>query len=306
MNGGPLRPGPHGGEGPRLAAFLGMDPGRVLDLSQSLNPVAADPIPIVARHLDALGHYPDPAEATRCLADHIGIDARRLVLTSGGSEAIALVAGLVGEGRVDEPEFSLYRRHLETVGPDGARFRSNPHNPTGLLAGPEETAAVWDEAFYPLATGTWTRGDADRGSWVLGSLTKLLACPGLRLGYVIAPDKSSAELVRQRQPLWSVGGLACAALGDLLETVELVAWSRTVAELRRDLVDLLETNGFTPARSEANWVLLDAPDLRADLARHAIAIRDCASFGMAGVVRIAVPDSDDMERLAKALGRPSS
>ena len=41
-----LAPGAHGGEGPRLAALLGIDPGEVLDLSQSLNPVAPDPVPI--------------------------------------------------------------------------------------------------------------------------------------------------------------------------------------------------------------------------------------------------------------------
>jgi len=59
-------------------------------------------------------------------------------------------------------------------------------NPTGLLAGQSETAAVWDEAFYALATGSWTRGDVAAGATVVGSLTKLFACPGLRVGYVLA------------------------------------------------------------------------------------------------------------------------
>lgn len=296
-----LPAGEHGGEGPRLAALLGIDPAAVLDLSLSLNPVAPDPIPIVARHLDTLRHYPDATDATRCLAEAIDVDPSRVVLTNGGSEAIALVAGLLRAGRVDDPEFSLYRRHLRAIGPDGARFRSNPHNPTGLLAHPDGVAAVWDEAFYPLATGRWTRGDAEQGSWVLGSLTKLLACPGLRVGYAIAPDEAGAEDLRARQPLWSVNGPACAALSELLETVDLAAWCGQVTDLRRDLVTVLEANGFTPRPSDANWVLVDAPDLRAALGRHGIAIRDCASFGMAHTVRIAVPDADGLERLASAL-----
>src|SRR5215469_17794324 len=94
-----------------------------------------------------------------------------LLLTNGGAEAIVLAGAELG-GSVIEPDFALYPRD------GGRRWRSNPHNPTGLLAGPEVAAEVWDEAFYPLATGQWTRGDP--GQVVVGSLTKLLACPGLR------------------------------------------------------------------------------------------------------------------------------
>ena len=100
--------------------------------------------------------------------------------------------------------FALYRRHLAAVGHGLGRWRSNPSNPLGVLAENNETAAVWDEAFYPLATGKWTRGDSE--SWRVGSLTKLWACAGLRLGYVIAPSdegggrdpEGAAPLVCQR------------------------------------------------------------------------------------------------------------
>jgi histidinol-phosphate/aromatic aminotransferase/cobyric acid decarboxylase-like protein len=128
---GPLvTPGEHGGEGPRLAAVLGIETHRVLDLSQSLNPAAPDPVPIVARNVGTIGSYPDPAAARTALAATIGVDADRVVLTNGGAEAIALVAHDLGTGRVDEPEFSLYRRHLDRVDPKGPRFRSNPHSPS--------------------------------------------------------------------------------------------------------------------------------------------------------------------------------
>ena len=75
------------------------------------------------------------------------------MLTNGGSEAIALVAAELGEGEVVDPEFSLYRRHLPVVRAGAGRWRSNPSNPLGELAGPSDVAAVWDEAFWPLATG---------------------------------------------------------------------------------------------------------------------------------------------------------
>ena len=290
-------PGEHGGDGARLAARLGIDPDDVLDLSASLNPCAPDVTPLAARHLSSLRRYPDDTTATATLAAAVGVDAERIVLTNGGSEAIALVAAELEVGTVEQPEFSLYERHL--VGAGGGRWRSNPRNPTGELARPDEVAAVWDEAFFPLATGTWTRGDGI----VVGSLTKLFACPGLRVGYVLAPDAGLAERVRRRRPAWSVGGLACALVPELLATANLPGWAAGVADLRTALVDALD--GHDVRAAEAPWVLVhDAGDLRDRLARQGVLVRDCASFGMPGVVRIAVPDERGLARLRAALRFP--
>ena len=275
--------GAHGGDGARLAAALGVDPGAVLDLSASLNPLAPDAGEVVGKHLDALRRYPDPARATDALAAAMGVDPDRLLLTNGGAEAIAIVADALG-GRVQEPDFSLYPR---TVGP---LWRSNPHNPTGRLA--DGNADVWDEAFYPLATGRWTRGDG----LVVGSLTKLLACPGLRIGYVLAP-----EARRWRQPAWSVNGLAAAALPDLLEAVDLPAWAAGVARLRRRLFEVLRSAGLDPEPSDANFVLVRAPGLRDRLAPHGVLVRDCASFDLPDHVRIAVSDDAGLDRLEETL-----
>jgi histidinol-phosphate/aromatic aminotransferase/cobyric acid decarboxylase-like protein len=292
----------HGGDGRRVAAALGLDPSDVLDLSASMNPVAPDPVPVLANHLDATRRYPDARGATAALADAMDVGPGRVLLTNGGAEAIALVAAEVQRGWVEEPDFSLYRRHLERVDRDAPRFRSNPHNPTGVLAAADDRAGVWDEAFYPLATGTWTRGDADRGSVVVGSLTKVLACPGLRLGYVLAPDAARIERLARRQPGWSVNGLAADALPALLAPVDLSAWAAAITALRRQLVDLLRRHGLQPRPSAANYVLVaGAAGLRRRLARRGVVVRDCTSFGLPDHVRIAVPDADGLERLDRAL-----
>jgi len=293
-------PGLHGGDGPVVAEALGLDPSSVLDLSVSLNPFAPDVRSLALGHLDALTRYPDPECATRALAGVIGVDASRVVLTNGGSEAIAMVAAELGPGWVDEPDFSLYRRHLPAVVAGAPRWRSNPRNPTGRLAVPDETAAVWDEAFYPLATGAWTRGDAD--AVVVGSLTKVFACPGLRLGYVLAPDAGLAERLRRRQPRWAVNGIAAALVPELLERTDLPAWSRGIAVLRTQLVDVLQAHGLRPRPSDAPFVVVDrAAGLRDRLAPLGIVVRDCTSFGLAGCARIAVPGPDGLERLDRAL-----
>ncbi len=296
-------PGPHGGDADRLARALGVAPHRILDLSATLNPLARPAAPVVAAVSDAAGRYPDPAVATAALAEAIGVDPRRLLLTNGGSEAIALVAADLRTACVVEPEFSLWRRHLDVVTADpGRRVRSNPNNPTGALAAAGEHAAVFDEAFYPLSTGEWTRGDTERGAIVVGSLTKLFACPGLRLGYVCSADPDLLARLRQRQVAWSVGTVALAALPRLLAAAPLERWASQLRVLRHQLVDVLVGAGLRPIERDAPWVLIeDASSIRDPLARRGVLVRDCASFGLPGTVRVAVPGPDGLARLEQAL-----
>jgi histidinol-phosphate/aromatic aminotransferase/cobyric acid decarboxylase-like protein len=295
LTGAPADRSVHGGNGARLAAELGIDPASVLDLSASLCPVAPDPSPTLQRHLGAVSRYPDPARATAALAEAMGVQPEHLLLTNGGAEAIELTGAVLG-GTVEEPEFSLYPRA------GGPLWRSNPNNPLGSLAPPGAKAGVWDEAFWPLATGTWTRGDHLQGSVVVGSLTKLLACPGLRLGYVLCADEALMRQIRRSQPAWAVNGLAADALADLMGPVDLPAWSRQTAELRGQLTGLLRSYGLSVRAGHGPWVLVDGSGtLRADLLTEGIVVRDCTSFGLAGTVRIAVPRPDQFGRLEHAL-----
>ena len=95
--------GKHGGDGPAVARALGLDPADLLDLSQTMNPLAPPVEPLVGRHLDALRAYPDDRAATRELARALDVDAEALLLTNGGSEAISLVAAELGGGVREEP-----------------------------------------------------------------------------------------------------------------------------------------------------------------------------------------------------------
>ncbi len=286
-------PGAHGGDGPALARALGVPTQAIVDLSASLNPFAPPAAPMAAALLsedpDTLRSYPDPTPATEALAAAMGVDPGRLILTNGGAEAIALLAGLQPAGWVEDPEFSLYRRHLSEIRAGAPRWRSNPSNPLGRLAAPTDQAAVWDEAFHPLATGRWSRGEDH--SWRLGSLTKLWACPGLRLGYVIAPDDGQAEAIRLRQPRWAVNGLALALINPLLAATDLPGWHEAIVSARAALANTLASMGFEVTETDANWVLVADPNasLRAHLATHRVLVRDTSNFGLPGLVRVAVP-----------------
>jgi len=302
-------PGAHGGDGPALAAALGVSPSEVLDLSQSLNPFAPDLRSRVRELVDegVLSRYPDESRATAALGEVIGCDPRLVVPTNGGAEAIALVAAEVGRGFVAGPEFSLYEEHLRAlrtggVDPSGARFRSNPNNPLGTLADPSDSAEVWDEAFYPLATGAWSRRDFEQGAFVVGSLTKLFACPGLRAGYVVAPDEKRADAIRARRPHWSLNSLACELLPDLLAGADLERWAGALAKARAEMACLLRSCGLVVHDTEACWLLVEDPGgLRDRLAEEGVLVRDCASFGLRGTCRIAVLAPERLERVAVAL-----
>jgi histidinol-phosphate/aromatic aminotransferase/cobyric acid decarboxylase-like protein len=277
-----------------VARALGLDPDHIVDLSLSLNPFAPPIEDIATSHVRRLRHYPSPDDvecATSALAAAIGVDRGRVLLTNGGSEAIALASRALGGSVVSEPEFSLHPRASGS-----ARWRSNPHNPSGLLAGAGDTADVWDEAFYPLATGSWTRGDG--GAVVVGSLTKVFACPGLRLGYVLA---DGVEQFAVEQPVWSVNALALAMLPELLERADLILWCKAIEHRRFELATLLRERGYQPASSDAPWLLVEAPGLRERLAPRGVVVRDCTSFGLPDHVRIAVPDDAGLERLHHVL-----
>lgn len=102
-------------------------------------------------------------------------------------------------------------------------FLCTPNNPTGLL--PDESlllaiaarcralgiALILDEAFIDFIEGHCgfiPYLAANPHVWVLRSLTKFYAIPGLRLGYLINSDAQAVGRLRQRQMPWSINAFA--------------------------------------------------------------------------------------------------
>ena len=271
-----------------MAAALGLDPDDVLDLSASLNPFAPD-VAALARATWASPALPrrrggrgDAGRGAGRGPQAAGAHGR------GRRRPSPWWPSTPGAGWVDEPDFGLYRRHLPALDPAAPPLAVRPPQPSGRLAGPGEEAGVWDEAFLPLAAGTWTRG---RPGWALGSLTKAFACPGLRLGYAIAPDGARRRR-RARGPAPRVGG-GRPRLRPCSSTCwpgRPGGWTAALAAARADLAATLVERGWSPLPSDAPWVLVPAPPgLREALARGGVVVRDCSSFGLVDHVRIAVP-----------------
>lgn len=113
---------------------------------------------------------------------------------------------------------------------DSLVILSNPNNPTGSHTPPEALEALagclwergaWlmvDEAFLRLSQRPdWSlAGRAPPNTLVAGSLTKDLAVPGLRLGYLVAHDRRVAEALDSVRQAWNVNSIAVAVGESLL------------------------------------------------------------------------------------------
>ncbi|MDR7433603.1 MAG: threonine-phosphate decarboxylase CobD [Armatimonadota bacterium] len=208
-------------------------------------------------------------------------------------------------------------------------YLCNPNNPTGVLASREKVlrivreakgrcAVLVDEAFVDFAgrehslVQEATRAD---GVVVIGSLTKLFAFPGLRLGYAVA-SPSTIEALRGLQPPWSVNILAqhalIAALSDrayVAETIRLISAER--AFLSSQISSLA---GYITFPSQTNFLLVDisgtglrSGELWERLGRWGILVRDCASIPGLGdwYIRVAVRKREENLALLAAMAKES-
>lgn len=300
-----LRSQSHGGSRSGLAQLLGVEPGEVLDLSINLNPAFHFPKTLLVTHAEMTGVYPDPSEATSRFASLLEVDQDMVLITSGASEAISLVAREFPIGWFGSPEFSLYGEHL-VDGVDGPLWwASNPNNPTGRMLALDELPDVVDEAYYQMATGEWSRRDFERGAISIFSFTKLFSMPGLRLGCVVA-DPTIIKRLGRLQPLWSVSSLALAVLIDLINDADLGHWSALNRQLRNTLVDAFLVQGLSVSRSDANFIWIeDGIAIGVQLAEMGILVRSGRSFGYPSAIRVAVPNEHFIERVVGSIGRLS-
>lgn len=195
-------------------------------------------------------------------------------------------------------------------------FLCNPNNPTGsvvtpaaigeLAAGLPQTLVVLDEAYRqfmdePAPTLPLL---AYANVVLLRSLTKDYALAGLRLGYALAAPTIRAALEVVRPP-WSVNAVAQAAgLASLRDTEHLARGRAEVRRARAYLTAALAGLGLRPAPAAANFVLVEVGDagaVRAALLRHGLCVRDCASFGLPGHIRIGLRTLPECERLVAAM-----
>jgi histidinol-phosphate aminotransferase len=196
-------------------------------------------------------------------------------------------------------------------------FACNPNNPTGATIAADDISSwadrhphslfIIDEAYLPFADDTDSAISLRATNvLVLRSMTKDFGLAGLRLGYAVGPEELIACLVRVKPP-WSVNAFAQSAGVAALRDPRY--YRRTLAALGRakaDLIGGLKALDFQVVPSTTLFFLVrvgDGRSFREGLLKRGILVRDCASFGLSGQVRIATRRPEENARLLSAIRR---
>lgn len=244
---------------------------------------------------DLISNYPEPEAWTleRALARRLGVDEACVLVTSGATEAIYLIAQAYAHlpYHIDQPTFSEYEDACRMFGlhegRGGLGWICNPRNPDGHVYTEDELtrlAADHELLVIDKAYERYTRKTVCHvpTAVTLHSLTKDYAVPGLRIGYVTAPAPVVARLRRYMRP-WSVNALAIEAALFLLEHDELLM-RPDLDEAQRLNRRLNELRGITVLPTDTNFMLCrlehhTAAEVKDHLARrHGMLIRDASNF----------------------------
>ena len=300
-----------------------------LDFSANLNPFA--PHLEWTPNADCLRHYPDdryPA-LKEAIARTFGRRPEEITVGNGSIEVIrSFCRATLGPGDrvlIDHPTFGEYgvAAALSGASPTDSprdatvRFLCNPNNPTGALRAREEVDGLLgsvpeggrlflDEAFIELADpGVSMVGSTEESLFVLRSMTKAFAVPGIRIGFGFGHPDLVERCERCRTP-WSVNAFAEEfAIAALAAYPELEA-SRAQIRIERDRLGAeLVRLGLSPLPGAANFLCAESPvpvpPLCEALGARRIRIRDCASFGLPDHIRVAVRSRDENRRLIEGL-----
>jgi threonine-phosphate decarboxylase len=147
--------------------------------------------------------------------------------------------------------------------------------------------------------------------FVIRSLTKFYAMPGLRFGYAVADQDFICALQDVRQP-WSINSLAAFAARAALKDTEFIEKTRSsIAREKAQLARMMKEIGVLQVfPSETNFLLVKilnkkttSTALRENVAKEGILIRDCSTFvGLDdSYFRVSVRSSEENRKLVKAL-----
>lgn len=297
------------------------------DFSTNRNACGPCPAAVAALQAAHVAQYPDPhyTDLRAQLAAFHGVEAGRIIVGGSSSELIHRFtqhAARSGASAVTLPphHYGDYAQAATVWGlnqqPRGGARAANalqwacePSSPLGQLeamwAELQEADSGWwmlDCAYRPL----WLEGQAPPRQmdavWQLWTPNKALGMTGVRAAYAIAPlhaGPQELQKLRDLAPSWVVGAHGVAMLQAWV-TLEVQQWLADsvntlrgwkaqqlalCARLGWPVVDGHQANYFVARLPLAADAM--APRLQA-LRGQGIKLRDCASFGLPGAVRLGV------------------
>lgn len=303
------------------------------DFSTNANACGPCPQALAAvRQADA-ARYPDPAYTAlrERLGLRHGVAPWRVVLAASASEFIARITAWVarqGAGRFWQPAqaYGDYARAARAWGlapvaePARAQllWACDPSSPQGAaqpgldVLATNQGVVVLDRAYEPLRLQGALRlapPALDR-LWQLWSPNKALGLTGVRAAYAIAPRGAEAA-VRELDALaasWPLGAHGVALLEAWCEPAVqdwLAGSLQTLRSWKARQLALCTALGWDCLPGDANFfcarpAVHDVADALARLRGRGIKLRDAASFGLAGQVRLATLPPAAQDALAEA------
>ena len=213
---------------------------------------------------------------------------------------------------------------ISLIPKNGCVFICNPNNPTGKLLPKNQlleiikkakklsTLVFIDECFIEMVPESnesiISHVKKYDNLFVLRSLTKSFALPGIRIGYAAA-SKQMIEILEKIKIPWSVNSLAQDAANIALKNKSHLDKSNLIIEKElhylTNKINGLE--GFHCDDSSTNFILIkikkDSTKLQKKLLEQKFLIRDCKNFrGLNNhYIRIAVKPHKDNLKLVKVL-----
>ena len=249
---------------------------------------------------ELLAHYPEPEawSLEKMIAMRHGIPAQCVIVTSGATDAIYLVAQAFRLKHFTPPtSFSEYDdaiRMFPTEDPTrSVGWICNPNNPTGTTThlnvvyeiAQNYDLTVIDQSYEHYTTEPIMSAKAavcHDNIIQIHSMTKTYGVPGLRLGYIVANCKLTTQLRQHLRP-WNVSALAIEAGKFLLQHDELIC-KPDLDEAKRLFQALSSIDGISVGYSQTNFCLCTiqfhtATELKEYLIRkYGILIRDASNF----------------------------
>ena len=269
--------------------------------------------------------YPDASYTAlrQQLAAFHGVAVQRIVLAASASEFIFRITAVVAQqgglavwlpphSYGDYAHAACAHGLQVTADPERAalRWACDPSSPLGsaheglqtLTASPA-AVTVLDQAYEPLRLGGLLELDAAQLQtvWQLYTPNKALGLTGVRAAYAIAPIDSELHVASLEQlcASWPVGAHGVAMLQAWVSPAAQAWLAGSLATLRdwkARQIALCESWGWRCLPSDANFFCIQPAlppamtllQALAQLRTQGIKLRDAASFGLPGHVRISV------------------
>ena len=296
--------------------------GKFLDFSANINPLGlSEKIrQILAENFDGIVNYPDPdaTELKNSISRHYKIAKENLILLNGAAEFFYLYCNVFRPKKVliPVPSFSEYERAAKSSGAEVEFFftyaeenfkldvekllRKNadcliigrPNNPTGNLISAEEIlrlsekfSVVVDESFIDFLPTESVRNFLSEKIFVVQSLTKIFAIPGLRLGFATT-EKKFAERLNFAKDVWNVNFLAQKAGVAALSDEKFLQDTRNWLEVEKKYFaeKLGKFDGVKIFQPSVNFILImleseeAARKILNGLREKKILVRNCTNF----------------------------